>query len=264
MLGLGCGEDGGSPPDAAPDPPDGSTDASFDAVLGDASGDVTEDVSGGDGSRDAGSEELVWATDVVAAPGATGAGFLDERRAVDGVRGGGDSLGSTNVYSIREGRFLVLGFPGDPIGDGPGTDLVVFENPFVIGAGPNRFMDPTIVEVSADGVDFVAFPHDFLAADETAYSSRPEDWVSFAGVEPVRYHVEDNPVDPFSPDAGGDPFDLADLPGAQGEELRRLGIRFIRLSAASDATNPDTGMPFPKDNLSDGPDIDGVVARRSN
>lgn len=200
-------------------------------------------------------EAIETATEVVEAPGATGEGFLDSRRAVNGVRGGGQRMQSLDVFSIRPGRVLVLGWHGRRVVDGPGPDLFVYENAFDYGEHGARFMDPTVVEVSADGETWTAFDHDYVSDDETAYLPRPEAWVGFAGVQPVLRHVEDRPLDPFDPDAGGDAFDLADLPVEHRE------VRYVRLSPASDWMNPDTDRAFVHDPVSDGPDIDGVVAR---
>jgi cysteine-rich repeat protein len=202
--------------------------------------------------------EAASADAVLEAPGASGSGFGDPSRATNGVRGGGPTQQSLDVYSIPAGEHLVLGWEGRRVVDGPGLDLVVFENAFRYGDGLT-FMDPTVVEVSADGERWVAFPHDYVAEDETTYSPREEHWVGFAGVRPVLLHVDEAAVDPFDPQAaGGDAFDLADLPDP---ELRARGIRFVRLSAAAAHENPDTGAPFVADPVSNGPDIDGVMAR---
>lgn len=203
------------------------------------------------------------ASEVVDAPGASGAGYGDPARATNGVRGGGDRMQSVDVYSIgiAEGAWLVLGFGGLRVVDGPGDDLAVFENAFGYGDGLT-FMDPAVVEVSADGEAWIAFPHDYLAEDERAYSPRSEDWVGFAGVTPVFLHAEDDPVDPFGDEAGGDRFDLAALPeSAEAERIRRDGARFVRISSAATHVNPDTGEPFVQDPVGNGPDIDGVAAR---
>jgi hypothetical protein len=192
------------------------------------------------------------ATIVVSAPSATGTGFSDPELAVNGVRGGGQAQGSMDVYSLTEDPAdeLVLGFE-EPVLDGEGTDLVVFENPFDISSG-GRFMDPVVVEVSADGETFVAFPYEYGQAE---YSEEPSDWLGFAGITPVLLHEEDAPTDPLSAEAGGDGFDLAGLQPPVPE------VWFVRLTAASSWTDPVTSAAFPTDPASDGPDIDGVYAR---
>ncbi|MCA9610104.1 MAG: LIC_13355 family lipoprotein [Myxococcales bacterium] len=199
---------------------------------------------------------------IVEATGASDAPFHDPSRALDGVQGAGHGAGSLDVYSIDYGTHLVLGWAGRRVVDGPGAELVVFENPFTFGDG-RTFMDPTIVEVSIDGASWVAFPHDYLAQDETLYSSDADDWVGFAGVTPVLLHDETNPVDPFdAAAAGGDAFDIATLPTeGLGGRVREEGFAFVRLSAAADHVNPDTGDRYPRDPVANGPDIDGVIAR---
>lgn len=264
VAALGCdaaagGTDGGPAIDAAVGA-DGAAGACGDGVRDDGEACDDGNATTGDGCT-AGCRvetEPAGADTVVDAPGASGEGFGDPTKAVDGVRGGGLTTQSLDVYSIPRGEPLVLGWEDRVVVNGPGVDLVVFENAFHYGDGLT-FMDPTVVEVSADGERWVAFPHDFTAADETSYSPRTEHWVGFAGVTPVLLHAEGNPVDPFDgAAAGGDGFDLADLPD---EALRAAGIRYVRLTAATDHDNPDTGAPFVADPVSDGPDIDGVAAR---
>lgn len=203
------------------------------------------------------------ADEVIDAPGATGTGYGDPTRAINGVRGGGATMQGLDVYSIGigEGEHLVLGFSGRRVVDGPGDDLVVFENAFGYG-DDSTFMDPAIVEVSEDGETWIAFPHDYVAQDERMYSARREHWIGFAGVTPVWLHAEDNPVDPFGDEAGGDRFDLAALPESEhAARIRTYGARFVRITAAPSRVNPDTGEPYVQDPVSNGPDVDGVFAR---
>jgi hypothetical protein len=210
-----------------------------------------------------------YADEIVEAPGATHVSFGDPTRAVNGVRGGGIRAGSLDVYSLddHERSHLVLAFSERAVTNTPGPDLVVFENGFEETGRDAFFMDPVIVEVSRDGVRWLAFPHDYVAADETVYEPHPEAWEGFAGVTPVVVNVDRDPMDPFSPRAGGDAFDLDELVGeteeerALADEMKREGVRFVRLSSASRAVNPDTGLAYPRDPVSDGADIDGVAAR---
>ncbi|MBN8616594.1 MAG: LIC_13355 family lipoprotein [Deltaproteobacteria bacterium] len=210
-----------------------------------------------------------YADEIVEAPGATGVSYGDPTRAVNGVRGGGTHAGSLDVYSLddRERTHLVLAFSARTITNTPGPDLVVFENGFQETSRDAFFMDPVIVEVSRDGARWLAFPHDYVAADETVYEPYPEAWDGFAGVTPVVVNVDRDPMDPLSPTAGGDAFDLDELTGetdddrALAAEMKREGVRYVRLSSASRAINPDTGVAYPRDPVSDGADIDGVAAR---
>lgn len=206
-----------------------------------------------------------YADVVVSAPSATGEGFGDAHRAVNGVRGGGTSEGSLDVYSLDGGERtqLVLGWRGALVMDGPGTDFVVFENAFQTAGGATHFMDPVIVSVSHDGETFVDMPHAYRAPDPRRYSADPTHWEGFAGRTPVLFHEEENVVDPFDPElAGGDAFDLAALPDSdEGDRIREEGIRFVRLVSAATVINPETGEHYPSDPVANGADIDGVYAR---
>jgi hypothetical protein len=209
--------------------------------------------------------EVPWADVVVSAPGADDSVFGDPERAANGARGGGCCQGSIDVYSLSptKGRTeLVLGF-AEPVFDGTGDDLVVFENPFEIRDAPGRFMDPVVVSVSHDGESWATFPHEYRAADPAAWSADPEDWVGFAGTTPTLLDEQDNPVDAFDREAaGGDGFDLASLPeDGLRAPLLESGVLFVRLVPAALVENPETGSPYPADPVSDGPDIDAVYGR---
>ncbi|MEZ4436466.1 MAG: hypothetical protein R3F65_29040 [bacterium] len=204
---------------------------------------------------EAGGGAPALADTVLAAPDGDGAG------AVDGVRGGGERAGSTDTAALglEPGAALVLAWSGRRVVDGPGADLVVFENAFRYAGGV--FMDPVVVELSVDGESWVAWPHAYLGPAD-AYVPDPAAWPGFAGLSPVGLHAEHNPVDPFSAAAGGDRFDLAALPddGALGQ-IRREGFVAVRLSSAAAHLDPATGAPYPRDRVSDGADIDGIAAR---
>jgi hypothetical protein len=189
--------------------------------------------------------------------------FGDPRLAINGVRGEGETRGSLDVYSLdRAHPTLTLGWSARRIFDGPGDDLVVFENAFRVANTEAFFMDPVIVEVSSDGENFVALPHDYLASDEARYSTNPAMFEGFAGVRPVHLHHEMNPLDAFDESAGGDRFDLQQLANVEGgAEILAEGIAYVRLVMAAMRTNPDTGREFVSDGFSNGPDIDGVAAR---
>jgi hypothetical protein len=147
-------------------------------------------------------------------------------------RGGGERNGSTHVVSLgTEGTIVVE--MGMDIVDGPGPDLIVFENPFRIGDG--TFAEPGFVAVSLDGIDFVEHPCD------------PEDAPTFpgcAGVQPVYANADTNSIDPTDPEvAGGDAFDLA----AFGVDR----ARFVRIR--------DGGWPTGLGGDSEGFDLDAVA-----
>mgnify|MGYP004370035033 CR=1 FL=1 len=192
-----------------------------------------------------GCSDEVWlpADTVVDAPGADpDAPFGDPEMAVNGVRGSGCCAGGTDVYSLQlegERTSLLLAF-AEPVVDGDGPDLVVFENPFEIQGG-GVFMDPVVVEVSEDGETFVRFPWE--APD--VYTSDPAAWSGLAGLTPVSANVDDPDAPlPEDPAAGGDAFDLA--------ELGLTAVTHVRLVV-------DDAIPY--DIVSNGPDIDGVYGR---
>lgn len=204
---------------------------------------------------------------VVAAPGATGTGFGDPTRAVNGVRGAGASSGSLDVFSRGylpgQNDFITLAWSDGRLRNGAGADLVVFENPFLITGG-GSFMDLMIVEVSIDGVAFRALDHDYIAANPAVYQRNPALWPGFAGRTPVLLHATTNPVDPFNAAlAGGDQFDLDTVVGndALATEIRTDGVRFVRLVSAPARVNPDTGAAYVRDVFSNGGDVDGVYGR---
>lgn len=205
------------------------------------------------------------ADEIVDAPGATGEGFGDPERAIDGVRGGGFLAGSTDVYSLdyAERPYLVLGWSGRRVTNGPGVDIVVFENAFrTMWDEHAYFMDPIVVAVSLDGQHWVDLPHAYVGADPRAYENDRESWEGFAGVTPVEVNDDTQPMSWLDPLAGGDGFDL-DVLGTEGleGEIRAQGFRYVRLTSAAIVTNPETGVPFPRDPISNGADIDGVAAR---
>lgn len=202
---------------------------------------------------------------VVDAPGASTGMFADPALAIDGVRGGGTTVGSTDVYSLdfTDRPSLVVRWSGRRVTNGPGADLVVFENAFRISSsGDAYFMDPIVVSVSLDGTRWVELPHRYLASDPSTYSRRIEDWEGFAGVTPVLVNDDTNPMSYFDAMAGGDAFDLDEL-ASDGDagEIRANGLRFVRLTSASLETDPATGAPYPHDPASNGPDVDGIAAR---
>lgn len=204
---------------------------------------------------------------VVAAPGASGTGFGDPQRAVNGIKGGGRENGSVDVYSLNyppaQNTSITLGWSGGArLTNGPGNDLVIFENGFDTSVGP--FMDLIVVEVSRDGVTFRPIAHDYVTPDETVYVRDRAAWVGFAGKSPVLYDTTANPVDPFNAElAGGDQLDLDNVVGTDAEAaaIRAEGVTQIRLIAAPAATNPDTGAPFVRDSFANGADLDGVIGR---
>ena len=231
---------------------------------------------------------------VVEAPGHTGSGFCDHNKAVNGIRGEGWGAGSFDVFSLDNpsgtacggsSTHLTLRWNGKKVKNGPGADFIVYENGFYIsGNSDNRFMDLVIVEVSNDNINWCGFNPDYTNTPETIYSRNPVYWLRFAGKTPVNYNVtvparnytlaelfQDDNNNSEGDLGGGDFFDLEDLSDsnvfntgcstALRNELKTNGFTYLRLTPAARRNNPDTGSPFVTDIVSNGPDIDGVVAR---
>jgi hypothetical protein len=179
LLAVGCG---GAVGDEAPSPPP------YDPA--DFASEVVEFVPGGGAGF--GQDKL---PDVVLGP----------------PQGRGMASGSLDVLSLGEGGYVTLGFAA-PIIDGPGPDLIVFENAFKAGDG-TLFVETARVEASADGEDFVGWPCDPSAADLLRSGC--------AGLSPTFAFAADgtDALDPAT--AGGDAFDLA--------ALALTEVRFLRI-----------------------------------
>ncbi len=141
-----------------------------------------------------------FATKVVSFDPGPDAGFGQDR--MPGVvlgppEGAGCCAGSLDVLSLGDKGTIVLGFDDDIV-DGPGTDFIVFENPF-----PGN-VETGIVSVSEDGTTWHTFP---CAADDPKGG-----YPGCAGVKPVDANWLTNDIDPTDPAvAGGDDFDLATI-----------------------------------------------------
>lgn len=139
--------------------------------------------------------------------------------------GGGQYQGSIDVLSLGAGGMIELAFDRLEVVDGPGIDLLVFENPFEISGG-NTYAEPARVSVSPDGIVWTAFPCELVA---------PE-YLGCAGVMPVYANPTAgiSATDPAV--AGGDGFDLASV-GLSSARFIRLEDQRIGTPAA-----PATGF----------------------
>jgi hypothetical protein len=126
--------------------------------------------------------------------------------------GGGTLAGSLDVVSLGTGGEIVVSFEPNAIVDGPGTDFLVFENPFLVGGDPNNpAAELGEVSVSEDGITWKTFP--CVAASSPPYGQ-------CAGWHPV-LSAPGNGISPIDPSvAGGDPFDLADVGLATARYVR--------------------------------------------
>jgi hypothetical protein len=120
--------------------------------------------------------------------------------------GGGAGGGSTDVLSLGDGGEIVLEFIDIVAVDGPGADLLVFENPFT------GWYETGHVAVSEDGATWFEFPCDPL--DDANF------YPGCSGVEPVLTSTA-NGIDATDPAlAGGDAYDLADVGLATARYVR--------------------------------------------
>ena len=112
-------------------------------------------------------------------------------------QGQGPNGGSLHVLSLGNQGEITLGFDDIPITDGPGVDVIVFENAFP------GWPELGVVSVSVDGEIWHEWPCD--------PNNSEQQFPGCAGVSAVLSHP-DNGVSPTDPDvAGGDGYDLADL-----------------------------------------------------
>lgn len=152
-------------------------------------------------------------------------------------RGRGDKAGSMDVVSLGREGVIVLAFDDIGLVDGPGPDLIVFENAFI------GIIETGHVAVSEDGEtwhEWPCDPHD----EENGFPG-------CAGVSPV-YSSPDNDIDPTDVEsAGGDAFDLADL----GIER----ARYVRIRDSGENEYLGTSGGFDLDALAvvNGEPIDG-------
>lgn len=156
--------------------------------------------------------------------------------------GAGASSQSLDVVSLGDGGSITIAFTDNRIVDGPGADFTVFENVFVPQNSPSAFTEAGVVAASADGVTFFTFPH---GAGPTGT----------AGLTPVYANPDHNAIDPRTPEAGGDRFDLATVGLAEA--------RFLRITDPG-ASLDDFGNHFPTPGVGkSGFDLDAAIALNS-
>lgn len=134
--------------------------------------------------------------------------------------------GGTDVVSLGTGGEIVLSLEPNAIVDGPGVDLLVFENAFLRSGTDETFAEPGEVSVSDDGETWTTFPCTATAAPWGACAGWHVVTPSGAGV---------SPVDPAQ--AGGDPYDLADIGVARARFVRIRDTGGQRCASSSVNTN---------------------------
>lgn len=189
----------------------------------------------------AASAQTRFATSVVSYVQGTGGGVFVPTNALGGPRGAGLSSGSLDVCTLGVGGSLTLGFDV-VIADGPGADLVLFENGFVAGG---VYSEVAYVEVSTNGVDFARFPSRY-AGPSSGLPGFTAPWGTYGGLVgavPVLTNVATNTIDPFDPTVGGgDGFDLATLatdPLVVGGLLDLANVNYVRIVDVPHATGTD-------------------------
>jgi hypothetical protein len=168
----------------------------------------------------------------------TGGGAGAAEKVLGPPRGGGAFQGSSDTLSLGLGGQIVVEFADNAVVNGPGVDLTVFENPFLVSGLTTLppYAEPGTVSVSADGVHWRTFP---CAVDQPPY------YPGCAGVYPVFANADDPsspsplvpstvpiadlvgvPIDQFvpPPGSGGDSFDLA--------AVGLAAVRFVRIDAS--------------------------------
>lgn len=165
----------------------------------------------------------------------------------------------TAALGAEDGALVTLGAAGsitvsfaDPIANGPGIDLRVYENPLVLPEFGGNYVDLGFVEVSSNGADFARFP---------AVSQVPEPTGAFGLVDPalVSGFAGVNPFDVF------DLSDLLGLPQVTSGAVDLGAIRYVRIvdvigdgSTADSLGNPIYD-PYPSAGNA-GVDLDAIAA----
>jgi hypothetical protein len=133
--------------------------------------------------------------------------------------GGGVFVGGNDTLSLGLRGSILLEFVDNVVLDGPGPDLTVFENAFLVRGTTTLppFAEPAFVSVSADGTTFRTFPcaidvEPFFPGCAGVYPVLADD--AAAALVPSTTPIEalvGQPLESFAPPSGsgGDAFDLA-------------------------------------------------------
>lgn len=171
-----------------------------------------------------------------------------------------------DLLSLGVGGSIVLEFRNRVIVDGPGPDLIVFENPFQPIGYPNFvFAETATVAVSTDTVTWYTFPFEFDDPGTTVGLYEKWRYRGLAGVTPV-FSNPDNGVSPFDPSvSGGDSFDLHDVGVAYARYVKVTDTGTTEISPTLDSrgnivNDPGNAMNTPP---TAGFDLDAVAAVHS-
>ncbi len=144
--------------------------------------------------------------------------------AADGTTVSLGDLDAIQIGSAIPVGQITLSFT-QPIFNGPGADLAVFENASTFFTAPVIFGELAFVEVSSNGVDYARFPAVSLNTEADLDAPFGRD---FAGVNTTNIHN----LAGVHPTRTGTPFDLAELTSAAAVvsgAVNLSGIRFVRL-----------------------------------
>lgn len=104
----------------------------------------------------------------------------------------GKQFGPSAMVSLGDSGYATLEFDL-PIINGPGFDVVVFENGFKLGGDTSYYLELAFVELSLDGNTFYRFPSHSLTQSETQVSDaeglNPTKIDGLAGKYPTNYGV---------------------------------------------------------------------------
>lgn len=179
-----------------------------------------------------------------------------------------------HLLSLGRAGSITLAFIDEVIVDGPGIDLLVFENVLINTVDGDPFVEVATVEVSTDGITWAEFPFDMVSPDPPIPPATIPTITTdhfphgFAGLAPTRSNSS-NGVDPTDPAvAGGDGFDLADVGLALAAFVRITdgglqGTASERTDGDGDVIVDDGDFAPLNTGISQGFDLDAVVAVHS-
>jgi hypothetical protein len=225
-------------------------------------------------------QDILIADEIISAPGASDRAFGDPSKAINGICGGGENNGSLDVYELEatgSGSSLILSWKNKRVLNSTGIDFIVFENSFKSQGTSNLyFIEPIVVDVSEDNVNFCGFTPNFSGGG-TATQLR-DDWKNFAGLSPVFYNMTNLTLtaaeifsDPtqqssgfsyYMGKSGGDGFDLNSSSFGSGcavgvrDAIRTNGFVYLRLRSSQSQS-----FPAPVGVFRQSSDIDGVIAK---
>jgi hypothetical protein len=182
------------------------------------------------GVSEGSADEALYAASVESFASGEGAGYNETKLpeiVLGPPRGKGVSAGSLDVVSLGAGGEIVLGFGERVIVDGPGPDLIVFENPFwPNGDASKAFVELGEVSVSEEGEEWQSFPCDSSGDGRGRFRG-------CAGVSPtLEYDASELvPLDPEQ--TGGDAFDLSDVGLERARFVRIRDLRTLEPAGTS-------------------------------